>query len=1001
MSPTSPIKPASTGRRVPRCPRYARRGQALIMAVLIMFLLAGLGGLFVATLNQALVQTARAEERIQLEEVAEAGLRHAQTELLISPDGADWRPGDGPDDNNRGWVRHGEGFYRLTVTYGPTREITTTAPMGENPLDRFVKIDVEAVFTLRNQPANALQASDPTTYRDYVRGYLDPRRFLMRRVTAFMPINVTDYLLWVTNREATAEPTVLGPEAMIDEVVTTSRDPYDAAVTDSDLEANSVRIRQWPYLSLYNGPIHVAGDLQLGPRVRIDLTSSDAYKDIFAVKRHDLVEVAGALGANAASTTFVSRLVLDSPATSLYAANSAVLLDPVLEQSPKVRADVLRRLQTLKNNPLIRRLKPPSIDRRNPVTGLHRYRALTADSALWDYMSSSAASTAVVFNPRMLGWGEGIYLGEEYTSLQYGGDLARLRDVWLSPDDFQDDPTSGWVNPTSGEFDGGYHPEAAGAVEVILHDWGFETAAASSVVTLELPYIELRRHDGKPFYNKYDEPQGSSVKVAYPRNGVLYAEGNLIVKGNLPASLAFEDQGAGQGNPLLYRPDPTGNPTHYLQMPGGAIYDKTVLESDRKLDGIHYIGTQKNPDDPFDLNRRYDLTIVSGGTIYLEGNVLGPVTRRARFWSGGWTQLATRDNGSLYDSKLALLARDNVCLNPTKFDNIQQVAGGPVMDIGTGNGQRVRASEPLEFTITTAGAINPRTRLLLRHAGVADVGVDYAAMRMLINGTPFEFGSDPGLTADQRSMLFFGAPAALDLRVPWMLPFPWTALSPQRGGGLYPADPLNVQRWDIATRVNGFGATNTLRFEWLEGGDYLYGSGEVSPGMLMTGLDVQVDALLFAQRGSWFIIPGKYYNDPDNPVTGMPWPYPKPGEPLDVRLIVHGAIVENHHAPPDAEEAWTRHWRGSDLWYFDLNGDDRPDLDDPGNAAWDANQWRWTTRRMGIEYHYDATLMRPVCYEMVSRDTDTGTVNIRSYRPRLPKLPVCPSVFSIGTMQTR
>ena len=72
-------------RRV-RHPRAAR-GQALIRAVLLMLLLAGLGGVFIAMINQTLMQTARAVDRARLDTVAQAGLRFAETQLRTSPDG--------------------------------------------------------------------------------------------------------------------------------------------------------------------------------------------------------------------------------------------------------------------------------------------------------------------------------------------------------------------------------------------------------------------------------------------------------------------------------------------------------------------------------------------------------------------------------------------------------------------------------------------------------------------------------------------------------------------------------------------------------------------------------------------------------------------------------------------------------------------------------------------------------------------------------------------------
>ena len=90
------------------------------------------------------------------------------------------------------------------------------------------------------------------------------------------------------------------------------------------------------------------------------------------------------------------------------------------------------------------------------------------------------------------------------------------------------------------------------------------------------------------------------------------------------------------------------------------------------------------------------------------------------------------------------------------------------------------------------------------------------------------------------------------------------------------------------------------------------------------------------------------------------------------------------------------------------DADEVPDTWDPGNPVWNdtAGQWentwnpntcRWENRRMGIVYHYDPTLALPVCYD-VEFDAITGRYRYH-YRPRLPKLPVSPNVFSFSIMR--
>lgn len=964
-------------RRLSRRRRYAARGQALIMAVLIMFLLAGLGGLFVATLNQALIQTARNEERVKLEEIVNAGLEHATNHLLYSQEGADWRPDAGPDPNNPGWHDFGGGFYNITLTYGPTAraDISAANPMGANPLQRYLKVDVEARFALDNMPDPRIkepydaadpvnkqfQKNDPATFQLYSKGFLDPRRFLTRRRTAFVPIGLTDYLVWITNQDGRPDPAVLAPDVDLGNLRTVNQPPD--SLTDAQLNdpANGATI-SCAYRELYSGPIHCDGNLSIGGNARIDLTSSPVYTTNFAVTRQDDVEVVGqASPYNADATTDNTRIVQDSPNAAMGAVPAVQVADPLVDSA---NAAKLRIIQTRLNNPLIRPMKAPVLDQRDPTTNMQRYRALTEESALWEYNADPQNAGSSAYTSQMLGWGNGLYLDDKYTSVQHDGDLQALQNEWLNPKDPGSQGLT-WVN-------GVYHPENAGAVEITLHDWEFDDKGNAT----RLPYLELHRYDGGQFYNKANQPVGERTTLPYPRNGVIFAEGNVIVKGNLPASLDFNDTNLDG----VFEPEVDAGG---VQHPGGW---------DPSGSGIHYYITP--------ANRRYDLTVVSNGTVYIEGNLLGPATRNATFQNGAGTSPITL--GSVYDSKLGLLARDNVCLNPTK---IVSSASRDTETVGDEQLWRIRANDPLDFTFSTSGDWSPRTRLLLRHGGAAVVGQpDYGVMRMAVNNQPFVFDTTAKYASGDplAERLCFGDPPTIDLRCPWWdnallangKPVQW-------GGGLYANDPLEQQTWDInsnarytsgASPLLGHGALNTVRFEWQEGCDYLLAASKTMSTLLVTGMDVQVDALVYAQRGSWFIIPGVFYNDPADPNTDLEWPFPKPGEPLDVRLIFHGAIVENRPASPEAQEAWITHWRGSNLAYY-ATDNTTPNQLDPGAdpTSWNPATWRWTNRRMGIEYYYDATLMRPVCFQ------DDGAS--RYFSPRLPKLPVCPSVFSIGVMQ--
>jgi len=91
--------------------------------------------------------------------------------------------------------------------------------------------------------------------------------------------------------------------------------------------------------------------------------------------------------------------------------------------------------------------------------------------------------------------------------------------------------------------------------------------------------------------------------------------------------------------------------------------------------------------------------------------------------------------------------------------------------------------------------------------------------------------------------------------------------------------------------------------------------GEVQPP-----LPVEIDALIYAQNGSWFVLPGRWFNDDPDTADGTPPTSQYPGyhEPLNIRISVYGAISENMPADQGAVTDWTSKWAGP---YWDALAD--------------------------------------------------------------------------------
>jgi len=254
----------------------------------------------------------------------------------------------------------------------------------------------------------------------------------------------------------------------------------------------------------------------------------------------------------------------------------------------------------LANAMAVPRIRPPVIDDVDPDLQINRYLALTRDSGNWQLVGTT------FYNTGWYGWGwrhlGGIYIDNksdlQYQDAQGNRDLDKLRLNWLNSVGHHQDPNAPMRGdqravldaPPSGPSDwwdktGRYY--APPGAEIILHG------------EADCPYIEMIRHDlrtvaGTPCY--WQQPDGTPIPIGetfvpdtglcnatipagvydgntawfpFPPNGVIYAEGNILIRGVLPPK--------------------RGAPAGYL--------------------------------DAANRQRRFDLTVVSGGTIYIEGDL--------------------------------------------------------------------------------------------------------------------------------------------------------------------------------------------------------------------------------------------------------------------------------------------------------------------------------------------------------------------------------------------
>ncbi len=901
------------------------RGQSLIIALFVMFFLIFMAGIFATMLVRNITRTQRSEDTQRAEYLAEAGLNFADQQLTYGADGADWRPtpqypvliqsmydntiipaaGDLPQEKDPDYEWLISGFTRYTYGKGRFLIRVTYVPNGRDPLSKYIKI--ESIGRV-----GVVDEHDPTTWK------AQPSRQKYERV-AYKSIGITDYARYVTNKDNRNNEISLGSSGF----VTTYGELKDPTKS-GELLPND----------LMGAPIRVNGDLAWYGTNYIYLNAD----------RGDSVEVAGDIrhanvvseGNNIPDT--ITRVLINRSTSGGYAAQESAAYDFVTNRTlfttiPLRRSDLsISDIGSYRDgrpegdanlpNPLprnISKIAPPIIDADGSSGGLGRYRDLTRNSGEW--IQDHAGNW---FNTGYYGWGNGIYIDNKL-DVQPESSVYTLR--------------GNWTKPGSQFWNGPYYTPPG----IIIYLTPYDLDNADGDNNLMTGPDMIITHDsgpGQPKYVWYDKHgnqiQGSAERMImpYPKNGVIFAEGNIRIKGTLPRT-------------------PTPNDAYTNQ-----------------------------------------LTVVSGATIYIDGNIL------KNDKNGQGMPIAEKDGA------ISLLAKDNICVNTTQFF----APANEIIASGSG-GDYFEVSQDKTFWMNFAYGDNGidlvdgsgkaifgedlPIKLYVRHTSPVDYGASY--INMLINypsNNPYDSLYLFRNTGADEDAIYALGDATLNQKEP---------------GWEYAVFPL-VENGNIFnnagyTVYNAPGVYNSVSFQLNQ--SMMQTSGllnyYISRAAVMPA-DIRIEALLYAQNGSFFVIPGTWFNpDPndtrDNYLAQSPpryrpvgvndeWPFY--GEPIDVRVIIYGAVSENLPASTGDSMDWMSKWG----WIPGEHGSAGIYTDEyrypihPENASDGA--------RKGLTLIYDPILSNPMLTPIDS--------NIRPLRkdeygrplPVTPKLPVSTQLLYTG-----
>ncbi len=1027
-----------------------RQGQTIVVALLVLLLLGFVGGLFASIVTRNLRNAGRSNRIQTADYYAEAGVRFADDQLTQSLDGADWRPplqyqitdpyaayrpqdavgkvrytaavtnvplptADRSDPDkvflDQGFARYniGTGRFLLRLTYDPaglgnqsTAGSRTVGTPYTDPRARYIKIEVVG-------REGTIVPNDPTTFVN------KPAIRLAATLVEYKAIGITDYARFETNPDKRADimalgvasaqyvsdiadPTVTPPTLSRYPLVTTYGAP-DAYIKDSATNqltpnptAGSVATDTTHIPG--GGSIHVNGTARFYGQNFMYLNNINQNGGSFG----ETAEIGGSLllddYTSAALTQQASGLALNPPAAGI---------DPTAVPSPYVApSNATTTFDT--HGGLVRdggngtdaagqprstnRLEPPALDTSNPATNLPRYKDLATNALPRQSFNASTATG---------------YSTTADTSL-YGANNAKYgygRYVYVD--------NKGDVQPESTSLLGGY---------TLVDEWLHRTASGQGSAS---------------WSGNFYRPPG--VDIVLGRQQILSATSN----GATPTTKTFygvrltRSDVDVSGAPVLWK-NPDGTPINAPNVDGNTgstmYVSYTSLSASNDPTAAPPTDTTSAAYQSYKANPNNDVVIYAEGNVRVRGTVSAPVDPPSAGTSTASDETASIDdlprhvtivtNGTAYidgsllrgnvSSSIAVLAHDYVCVNTTQF-----LAGAQTEENPTGTRPPVPyTGDPnlrgLDFSTSDEVLLQE-----FQYLTPTVTGNNTTAPVLYISGGPGSSGSvvaDFDFINSNTSFSLLGGGSNTLFQAPLQVPFTTTGTG---GTNLThttfpfavtakptPGDPLlfGVRRDPSADQ-----SVNTQ--------DFLLERAAVLPA------DIDIEAVLFAQTKSFFIIPGPSFNTSadDNlttfingtlrsSLTGLATPdaeyanrsrYPFYGQPIDMKIIIRGSVSEARPADISAQTAWMENWGWIPKVHGSLMTATGQTIELSNRASVNVSTTQ-TSAPIGLTLLYNPLAGYPY---MVDKTTPANGYYLRTDiygrpLPYTPKLPVCAGQLYAG-----
>ena len=793
----------------------SNKGFTLMLALIILVLLSVMLGLFITMVTVNLRQANRFIARTNIEQIANDGIEYCNKMLLYSAEGADWRPVPDNISMKEDWV--------LGNIDNKDTGWVNVAPKASDcvsDLQNLSETDPDYEFLIPYWSENLYK--DGVIYAGpnggYTRVNTGENRFLIRVTYSPVAYNVNDskfYANYLDQACKYIKIESIARKGNVDEEDPTTLKPYTQGsnnqayllaykpigitdygrfITNKDRQNRTFELGNGLTSEEY-GRINTRYTKRGGSlRVNGDVNFSNVKFYLRALKYKD----------HSGTTIYSPRDIIETTGSAIGLSYEVYDQD---NKTPSVsREDFVKEGS---ENGSMKELEAPLIDLKLEKGGLTRYRQLTKNTGklLADGKKSGE-----------YGWGDGIYINNENdvqkeSETLFGG--YTLRADWLTPGNRISD---NWRGPY-------YIPKGVVITlytdKISIQRTDFNTQNISTVWRDENGVL-------KPSW-------GSTCVMDYPKNGVIYAEGNIRIKG--------------------------------------------MLKADTQL------------------------TVVSNENIYIEGNLLKNRPSDTNILDAVDTEsYKIADPGSA----ISLLARKNVVVNPTLFMR-------PQMDLNVTN---VRED--------VAGTNEPPFHLRLNPL---DIGKyfqwkfqfgPYESEDELFKGKEWNFAIRHSADIDtvDAYLQTFNYQYNDWKSIPWgkhvnyytgdTFGYNYT-VDGGNGLGINSDDGWKYKNYIYRLYDYDFYSMSVATDQYLKifldhnsKGEYILGNCFVNP------MDVRIEALMYAQNGSFFVIPG-YWFETDNTkdYNNDFWLF---GKPLDCRIIIDGCISENAPASRSDQIAWMQKW---------------------------------------------------------------------------------------------